>query len=459
MSGYRGSVETMIVSELIPLIDRQYSTTARPSGRVVAGFSMGGAGSVALAIEHPELFCAAASWGGALSRRGTGEDSRLLPAAIKNAATLKKNNFALLTINGDQDHPDGYTPLAKTLKPLEIAHKTVTLQNTNHNLGKYYERAGATMLDFLAAQLTAKSDAKSSAKSNAKEHPQRTVRVLTIGNSFAGNACKYLKQIAAAGDVNLLIGTANLGGCTLERHATLARQSRGDASIKPYGYQAENKRTKLSLQEYLQAQPWDYVTLQQMSALSHRLETYHPHIDQLVAEIRKHAPQAEILIHQTWAYRPDAPLLKEWKITQSQMHTRLAKAYDSVAGKFNAAVLPVGDAFNQVRLTPGREVVLPASGSKDVVYPNLPEQKNSLVVGWHWRTSNGKQTLRLDFKHANAAGCYLAGLVWYETITGNDARKIDYTPRGVQASDASFYRSVAHDVASKSKKTNRNQNN
>ena len=120
MSGYRGDIESMIIDELIPLIDRDYRTKAEASGRALAGFSMGGAGSVRLSILHPELFCAAGSWGGALSWRGSGEDSPLLPAARASAKKLKSNKFALLTINGDQDRAEAFAPLNKILQPLEI---------------------------------------------------------------------------------------------------------------------------------------------------------------------------------------------------------------------------------------------------------------------------------------------------------------------------------------------------
>jgi hypothetical protein len=44
-----------------------------------------------------------------------------------------------------------------TLETLGITHKRVTLPDTNHNLGKYYELAGDTMIDFLAERLAAKS--------------------------------------------------------------------------------------------------------------------------------------------------------------------------------------------------------------------------------------------------------------------------------------------------------------
>ena len=442
MSGYRDNVESMIIDELIPLIDQNYSTRADPAGRAIAGFSMGGAGSVRLSMFHPELFCAAGSWGGALSWRGSGEDSPLLPAATSGAETLTANDFALLTINGDQDRPEGFAPLSRVLKPLNIPHKVVTLTNTKHNLGHYYERSGDTMLAFLAERLSGVSVATA---------PKRVVRVLTIGNSFAVNACKYLKEIAADGGVELVIGTANLGGCTLERHASLAKQSETDPANKPYNRIFGSQRSKLSLQEYLVAEDWDYVTLQQMSALSFKPDTYHSHIDELAAVIRKLAPEARILIHETWAYLPDSPLLKEWGITQDEMHEGIVNAYASVAKQFDTSVIPVGSAFNKVRSTPGRKVVVPDPNYDfgHPVHPKRPNQANSLVAGWYWDVRGDKPTLRLDFKHANAAGCYLAGLVWYEALTGNDAREIQYAPRGVKEADVAFFREVAHDVMAK----------
>lgn len=155
LSGYRGEVEAMIVDELMPRIEKSYPTRAEASGRAVCGFSMGGAGSVSLSIRHPELFCGAGSWGGALSFRGRAEESPLLPLARENAEKLKRSGYALLTVNGDQDRPDAFQPLEAVLKENGISHEIVVLEETNHNLGKYYERAGDTMLEFLAKRLNA----------------------------------------------------------------------------------------------------------------------------------------------------------------------------------------------------------------------------------------------------------------------------------------------------------------
>ena len=279
------------------------------------------------------------------------------------------------------------------------------------------------------------------------ENHVRTVRVLTIGNSFAQNACRFLTDIADSdGSVRIVIGTANIGGCTLEKHAVLAAQSQSDSSVKPYQDKRSQRETNFSLQEYLQVKKWDYVTLQQMSALSYKPKSFHPHIKRLSAIVREHAPDAKILIHQTWAYRPDSPLLEQDNLSQQEMYERLNQAYAAVAKKLGSRIIPVGTAFQIVREIEGRQVLVrdPDFDFENPVYPNLPRQTNSLVVGWHWTKKDGKPRLALDYKHGNTHGCFLAGLVWYEALTGNDARETSYVPKGVDQRAAAFYRRVAH---------------
>jgi endo-1,4-beta-xylanase len=149
MSGYRGNVESMIVKELIPLIDKSYRTLAKPASRAVAGFSMGGSGAIRLIVAHPDLFCAAASWGGGASAGNT----TLADAATANAEALKKNNVAFLQIKGDRDRPEGNQEFAKHLDKLGIANELVILKDTDHNLGLYYERSAEQMMQFLARHI------------------------------------------------------------------------------------------------------------------------------------------------------------------------------------------------------------------------------------------------------------------------------------------------------------------
>ena len=51
-------METVIVKDLIPHVDRTYRTIARREGRAVEGSSMGGWGAIRLGFRFHELFCA-----------------------------------------------------------------------------------------------------------------------------------------------------------------------------------------------------------------------------------------------------------------------------------------------------------------------------------------------------------------------------------------------------------------
>lgn len=50
-------IETMFITEFIPHIDRTFRSIADQSGRCIEGFSMGGRGSLRLAMKYPEMFC------------------------------------------------------------------------------------------------------------------------------------------------------------------------------------------------------------------------------------------------------------------------------------------------------------------------------------------------------------------------------------------------------------------
>ncbi len=54
----RQPVETVLMDELIPLVDRDFRTLARAESRLLDGFSMGGYGAGRLGFLHPERFAA-----------------------------------------------------------------------------------------------------------------------------------------------------------------------------------------------------------------------------------------------------------------------------------------------------------------------------------------------------------------------------------------------------------------
>jgi len=54
--------EDMFISEFIPIIDKTYRTQAQKRYRGISGLSMGGYGSMTLAMRHPDLFTACAAF-------------------------------------------------------------------------------------------------------------------------------------------------------------------------------------------------------------------------------------------------------------------------------------------------------------------------------------------------------------------------------------------------------------
>jgi len=58
--------DTYITRDLAGFVDSTFQTIPGRRGRVIAGLSMGGYGALAIALRHPDMFCAAASHSGAV---------------------------------------------------------------------------------------------------------------------------------------------------------------------------------------------------------------------------------------------------------------------------------------------------------------------------------------------------------------------------------------------------------
>lgn len=220
-----------------------------------------------------------------------------------------------------------------------------------------------------------------------------TVRVLTIGNSFADNATRYLEEISSSvPGKHLIVGKANLGGAPLDRHTDFIKKSEEDATFKPYGDK--------SLKDWLELDHWDIVTIQQVSHKSYKAETYHPYVDELITFIRVHAPEAEIYIHQTWEYAPDCPRLDEFGITSNKMYRGLKKNYRSLSKEYGLRTLNSGDAFHRARKKFGMDL---------------------------WNES--------DRFHANSLGCYLGGLVWFSGIFQVSPEEVKFLPSDISVEE------------------------
>lgn len=284
----------------------------------------------------------------------------------------------------------------------------------------------------------------------------RTVRLLSIGNSFSRNATHYLADLAKAGGHELIHRPIVVGGASLELHVTKAQAHEADAADQA-GLYADGS----SLKQRLREQPWDFVTIQQVSIKSHNPVTYQPFGPWLADYVRAHAPAAKLMVHQTWAYRVDDPRFKVTKPeagepkTRAEMHAGLTAAYERFAAETGAGLLPVGDAFNLAETDPAWGFQPDTTFEpKKAGHPALPDQTHSLHVGWRWRKNDdGRYTLGMDGHHANLAGEYLGACVWYEVLFGGSCVDLAFVPKGLDKEYARFLRTTAHRAVSTRQKS------
>lgn len=277
-----------------------------------------------------------------------------------------------------------------------------------------------------------------------------SVRLFTIGNSFSQNTTKYLPRIAEEMGKELTIGRAVIGGSSLQRHwlAAEAYEANPDDPVgKPYNGK--------SLKTLLSEGTWDIVTMQQYSLHSSYVDTYRPYAQKLYNYIKSIQPTAEVVLHQTWAYRLDAKifgLIDEGvhATNQHEMWQKSRAAYHRIARELNVRILPVGDAFQEVSSDKNWNY------KPDSNYDNdnagkfaVPEQLNSLYVGYY---RNKEDKLSADYKHANVAGEYLGALVWFGCLFKESPGGVKFVPDGVPDDFAKYLRKVAHKVVVKARR-------
>lgn len=145
VSQYQGQIESMIIDELIPYVDTRYRTLARAEFRTAAGFSMGGAGAIRLAIRHPRAFGGAISWAGGMWHK----DNALLEAAATHAPILNANGFYALMINGEHDRPEVFARLENVFNEHSVNNQRVVLEGVGHDFGLYQRKTAALYGEFL----------------------------------------------------------------------------------------------------------------------------------------------------------------------------------------------------------------------------------------------------------------------------------------------------------------------
>jgi len=287
---------------------------------------------------------------------------------------------------------------------------------------------------------------------------RKILRVLMIGNSFSLSVMRELPKIVDAQDGYALdITSMYIGGCSLERHIGEYEKAKENPEHRPYRIdryvtgQGRLKRTPGNLIDMLDAQRYDIITIQEASPRSMEKNGWDRYGDKLVAVVREKQPRAKLLLHQTWSYRIDAPLLKKWKVSQDEMFARIRKVYADRAKHFDCAVIPMGEAVQIWRKkAPMSFRRIPGSKLKEYKRPKTPSYKGDVVGRHHWKKSrkSGEYVLLCDATHLNNDGNYLQGCVWFAFLFGADATKIAYAPKHLNPAEVELIRKCAADAVS-----------
>ena len=207
------------------------------------------------------------------------------------------------------------------------------------------------------------------------------MNILAIGNSFSQDATRYLHQIARADGKDLQVTNLYIGGCPLDRHY---RNMLADSADYVLQYNGQVTGFFVSIKQALLNREWDVITLQQASPRSPFAESYFPYINALYDYVKKYAPKAKIVIHQTWAYEQGCAKLETLGFADQK---------DMFAG--------IKDAYQQAFDAVGADGMIP-SGQ---LFQDL------LAAGW--------EKVHRDTYHAGkGAPRYALALLWYRMLTG-----------------------------------------
>lgn len=231
--------------------------------------------------------------------------------------------------------------------------------------------------------------------------------VLFIGNSFSDDTIDLSYKIAeSAGIKNIEIADLYIGGCTIDRHVQNLQNNSADYIFRHFDENGtllnENNSTMLYGIQYRR---WDYIVLQQGSAVS-GVQSSYDKLGTLIDYVKANATNADVKLafNMTWAYAENSPNggFTNYGKNQQTMYDAIVSAVKEriVPNEEFSAIIPNGTAVQNARTS--------------FVGDNL--------------TRDQYDHLTLDF------GRYVAGLTFVSKITEISVDDIDYAPEGLNQS-------------------------
>ena len=239
-------------------------------------------------------------------------------------------------------------------------------------------------------------------------------KILAIGNSFSEDATRYLNSIAvSAGEENLVVNLY-MGGCPLWYHSCNIKTDKQEFRYERNG---EITQRLVSTREIMEEEDWDVVTIQQVSGLSGKYDSFTPYADELIAFAGKKLPNAKVYFHQTWAY-PDGsghPDFVKYGFSEKKMYGEIVDASRRFALERNLGIIPSGEVIQALRAKPE---CCKARGGVDLCRD-----------GFHLNLTYGR---------------YAAGVTWFAALFGK--KDFTYIPENTDPSLCEIIKKTAFEL-------------
>ena len=279
---------------------------------------------------------------------------------------------------------------------------------------------------------------------------EKPIKVLALGNSFSKDSTSTIREIAAADNVSMETYNAYLAGKTLGGHYN-AWNDGTEYRIEKEGVSTGQYQT---LQEFVTMDDWDYIVLQGATHFNcydaglwnvdaSQTQTYWT---TLKNGIKNLAPNAKRLVHATWAPIND--------LSARVNDNMFENGTPDSRGAYLKALLPneqIGaNIYSTEVAANGQNEYIPTAVAIDylVRHYNFPEYIGDLDNSTNDEYDNSSTT-RAIYRDKTChltynVGRVLAGLVWYEMITGNSAVDNRYQRSTLSAEDMVKLKEAAH---------------
>lgn len=247
------------------------------------------------------------------------------------------------------------------------------------------------------------------------------IRILAIGNSFSEDAVEsYLYELAKEKHQKVIIGNLYLASSSLAQHkSNIENNSDAYAYRKIDTTGVKDTYRNKSIAFALAEEPWDYISFQEGSANSGRLQYVQASLPAVFSFVKANAtnPHVKYIYHQTWAY------------AQNSNHVAFQNYNKNQLTMYNAIV----NVSQQVKNIVPIDIIVPAG--------------TAIQNG---RTSSIGDNFNRDGYHLSVPmGRYTAACTWFEAIFNYSPVGMIYKPEKLSASDAAIAQNAAHLAISK----------